>query len=163
MVKKRKLTDKQERFCKEYIVDFNATQAAKRAKYKGNNHDIIGNQQLGKALVQQRIQQLTKKTEKKLEISAERTLQEMANLAYSNFYEILDKISKKEKLTEWEQKVISERTVTKSAAGGSIKYKAHSKEKGLEMLGRYFTMFKDKLEIEGRMTFMDWVSKNHNK
>ena len=36
MVKGSKLSDKQEMFCKEYLVDLNATQAAIRAGYSRN-------------------------------------------------------------------------------------------------------------------------------
>ena len=159
--RKNGLSDLQERFCKEYIVDFNATQAAIRSGYSKKNAQKIGPETLGKTRVQARIKELTRRKEKKLDISAEKTLKEIANLAYSNFYEILDKISKKKELTEDEQKIISEKTITKTNTGGSIKYKAHSKEKALEMLARYFNMFVDKLEVEGKLNFVDWIASKH--
>lgn len=34
MPKQTKLTEKQKRFCEEYLIDLNATQAATRAGYK---------------------------------------------------------------------------------------------------------------------------------
>ena len=37
-----KLTDKQERFCQEYLIDLNATQAAKRSGYSEKTAQIIG-------------------------------------------------------------------------------------------------------------------------
>ena len=37
----QKLTTKQMRFCEEYSVDFNGTQAAIRAGYKEDNANII--------------------------------------------------------------------------------------------------------------------------
>ena len=52
------LTDKQEKFCLEYIVDFNATQAAIRAGYSKKTAYSVGSENLRKPEVQQRIQVL---------------------------------------------------------------------------------------------------------
>jgi phage terminase small subunit len=46
-----KLTDKQEMFCKEYLIDLNATQAAIRAGYSEKTANIIGRRKLIKTLV----------------------------------------------------------------------------------------------------------------
>lgn len=42
------LTDKQKRFCEEYVVDWNATQAAIRAGYSEKTAHSIGNENLRK-------------------------------------------------------------------------------------------------------------------
>lgn len=42
------MTDKQRRFCDEYLVDMNATQAAIRAGYSKRTARQIGNQNLSK-------------------------------------------------------------------------------------------------------------------
>lgn len=52
------LTDKQEKFCLEYIVDFNATQAAIRAGYSKKTAYSVGSENLRKPEVQKRIQVL---------------------------------------------------------------------------------------------------------
>ena len=49
------LTDKEKLFCKEYIVDFNATQAAIRAKYSKKTARIIASQNLSKLNIQAEI------------------------------------------------------------------------------------------------------------
>ena len=79
-----KLTDKQERFCKEYIIDLNATQAAIRAKYSEKSAEVLGFENLRKPSIQKRIQQLQQKADNKNIIPRERTLLEIARLAYSN-------------------------------------------------------------------------------
>ncbi|MEE4406749.1 terminase small subunit [Enterobacter mori] len=43
-----KLRPKQERFCQEYIIDLNVTQAAIRAGYNKNSAGIIGDENLKK-------------------------------------------------------------------------------------------------------------------
>lgn len=52
------LTDKQELFCAEYIVDFNATQAAIRAGYSEKTAYNIGWENVRKREIQERIKQL---------------------------------------------------------------------------------------------------------
>ncbi len=62
-----KLTPKQERFVQEYLVDLNATAAAKRAGYSEKNAGKIGPELLGKtrisAAIQEAIQRRSQRTE----------------------------------------------------------------------------------------------------
>lgn len=52
------MTDKQERFCEEYMIDLNATQAAIRAGYSPKTANEQGSQLLAKLSIQNRIAQL---------------------------------------------------------------------------------------------------------
>ena len=79
-----KLTDKQELFCKEYVIDLNATQAAKRAGYSEHTANEIGSQNLAKVSIQERIAKLRKKTLEKLDISHQRIAEEYAKIAFSD-------------------------------------------------------------------------------
>ncbi len=63
-----KLTDKQELFCKEYLVDLNATKAAARAGYSEKTSQQVGSQNLSKLVVANRIAQLQEKRAERLEI-----------------------------------------------------------------------------------------------
>jgi len=56
---KPKLTPKQEAFVREYLIDFNATNAALRAGYQGDRKTLasIGSQNLAKPPIQRRINQ----------------------------------------------------------------------------------------------------------
>jgi hypothetical protein len=55
---KKKLTDKQERFCLEYVVDFNATQAAIRSGYSEKTANAIGSENLTKGYLVDFIKEL---------------------------------------------------------------------------------------------------------
>ena len=58
------LTDKQEMFCREYLIDLNATQAAIRAGYSAKTANRIAAQNLSKLDIQNRIAELkTKRNE----------------------------------------------------------------------------------------------------
>ncbi len=50
-----KLTEKQQRFVDEYLIDLNATQAAIRAGYSAKTADVQGSRMLGIVKVQQAI------------------------------------------------------------------------------------------------------------
>jgi phage terminase small subunit len=69
-----KLTAKQEMFCKEYIIDLNATQAAIRSGYSKETAAVIGSENLTKPNIQQRIAELGQAREDRLEITADEVL-----------------------------------------------------------------------------------------
>lgn len=81
MAKAGKLSDKQELFCKEYLVDLNATQAAIRAGYSEKASRAISCENLTKPNIQERIQELSKKRAEKLEISMDRVALEYHRIA----------------------------------------------------------------------------------
>ncbi len=69
-----KLTAKQEMFCKEYLIDLNATQAAIRAGYSEHTAKDIGCENLAKPNLAKRIQELMSERSNKAQISAETVL-----------------------------------------------------------------------------------------
>lgn len=66
-----KLTNKQEAFCQEYLIDLNATQAALRAGYSEKTAKDIGCENLAKPNIQKKIAELMAKRSEKTEINAE--------------------------------------------------------------------------------------------
>lgn len=71
---KEELTPKQQRFCEEYLIDLNATQAAIRAGFSVKTADKIGSQLLGKTRVLAEIDQLKKARAQSTGITAEEVL-----------------------------------------------------------------------------------------
>lgn len=65
------VTPKQEKFCIEYLIDLNATQAAKRAGYSEKTAGSIGQRLLKKVEIQKRITTLRKTEFKKTIMTAE--------------------------------------------------------------------------------------------
>lgn len=86
----KKLTDKQERFCKEYMLDLNATQAAIRAGYSKNTAPEIGCENLIKPNIQEKIQELKAKVSEKYDIKQEDLIRELKNWAYGDFTELME-------------------------------------------------------------------------
>lgn len=85
----RGLTPKQAAFVREYLVDRNATQAAIRAKYAEGSAKITGHRLLTNANVAAEIAKGTEKQAKRLEISADRVLNELARIGFSDISEIM--------------------------------------------------------------------------
>ena len=69
------LTAKQDTFCRQYLVDLNATAAARRAGYSARNADKIGSELLGKTGVAARISELRAEAAKRNEITLDDVIQ----------------------------------------------------------------------------------------
>lgn len=78
------LTDKEQRFCEEYLVDLNATQAAIRAGYSEKTARSIGSENLSKPDIQEKILLLRQELSDKTGITAQRVLNELAKIAFSD-------------------------------------------------------------------------------
>jgi phage terminase small subunit len=77
-----KLTAKQERFCEEYLIDLNATQAAIRAGYSKNTANEIAAQNLAKLSIQQYLSKKKEILANKLQITQEMVLEGYRKLAF---------------------------------------------------------------------------------
>lgn len=65
------LTEKQKRFCEEYMIDLNATQAAIRAGYSENSAKEIGYECLTKPHVQEYLSELKRQRSESLGVDSE--------------------------------------------------------------------------------------------
>lgn len=75
-------SDKQERFCEEYLIDMNAKQAAIRAGYSEKTAEVQASRLLSKAKVQKMVQEKRERLSKKLGISQEMVLEGYRKLAF---------------------------------------------------------------------------------
>jgi len=158
-----KLTPKQMRFVDEYLVDFNATQAAIRAGYKAKTAHVIGAENLRKPKIAEEIARRQKDLQKRTEVSQERVVKELARSAFADVTDyayVMQAIIERDGVkVPVESAVIKETcdlTDDQRAAIASIKQgangveiKLHDKIKALELLGRHIGMFTDKLEVKG--------------
>lgn len=143
---KIKLTDKQERFCYEYCIDFNATQAAIRAGYSNKTAFTIGSENLRKPYIQTRIKEMQSNLSTTAGISALKVINEHAKIAFSGISKLKDgwmTLRDFESLTEDEKACIQE-VQTKEArkADGNdgivieawVKIKLYDKQKSLDSI-----------------------------
>lgn len=79
------LTAKQKRFCEEYLIDLNATQAAIRAGYKKSDYtDTNANKILENTSVAETIAKAMAERSKRCGISQDRVVNELAKIAFLN-------------------------------------------------------------------------------
>ena len=78
------MTDKQARFCEEYMIDLNATQAAIRAGYSPKTANEQAARLLANVSIQNRIAQLQAEQSRRTGVSADRVVRELAKVAFVN-------------------------------------------------------------------------------
>ncbi len=75
-----KLTDKQKKFCEEYVIDWNATRSAKAAGYSENSAREIGSENLTKPAIAEYIEHIQKDLKKLAGISVLSNIAELKNI-----------------------------------------------------------------------------------
>lgn len=81
MITTQELTDRQARFCEEYLIDLNATQAAIRAGYSEKTAREQAAQNLSKLNIQEKIAELKAERAKRTEMTQDSVIQELAAVA----------------------------------------------------------------------------------
>lgn len=90
MAKKGKLTEKQQRFVDEYLIDLNATQAAIRAGYSVKTADAIGCENLTKPNIQQAIAEHMAERSRRTGVNQDRVVLELAKIAFVRMTDVVD-------------------------------------------------------------------------
>lgn len=84
------LTAKQERFCNEYMVDLNATQAAIRSGYSEDTAKSIGCENLTKLNIQKRISELQAEISQRNKITIDECVGLLASMARFDIADLYD-------------------------------------------------------------------------
>lgn len=152
-----KLTDKQKRFCEEYLIDLNATQAAIRAGYK--NADV-GRRLVTKSHVSEYIEKLKAERSQRTEITADRVLAELAAIAFSDRTDIAKiedggvvTFTPTDQLDKDAKKTIS--GIENGKYG--TKVTTYDKVKALELIGKHLGMFTSGADNSAALDKLDEV------
>ena len=144
MPKARGLTDRQQAFVREYLVDLNATQAAIRAGYSARNAGKIGPALVGDSRISDAIQKALGRRAKRVEITADNVLREIAALAFANMGEYADWNGQSVTLKpsdEVDPRAVSEVKQTANQFGNNVGIKLHDKLAALKLLGQHLGMW----------------------
>jgi phage terminase small subunit len=127
----KKLTTKQKLFVEAYLINPNATEAARKAGYKGNDNTL--KQVASENLAKPYLADLLGKRVEEAVMSANEVLEELANIAKADWQEFL--------------------SITRDRQGDVIDatLKLSDKIKALELVGRYHKLFTDKIEHGGEV------------
>ena len=147
------LTSKQRRFCDEYLIDLNATQAAIRAGYSVKTARFIANQNLNKPEINKRIQKLMEYRAERIGITQDMIINELSKIGFVNIFDYLD--IKDNQIEFFETDCIPTEKLAAVAEikqnNNGISFKLYDKVKALELLGKHLGMFKDKVEMSANM------------
>jgi len=131
-----KLTDKQQRFCEEYLIDLNATQAAIRAGYSEKTANRIASENLTKLDIQEYIAEKREELSNSTKITTEKVLKAIADIALedrSTVFETMNKISSADIDTEERMEILNgvQKLLVKDA----------DKLKALDMLSKHLGLY----------------------
>jgi len=146
----KKLTEKENIFCKEYVVDFNASRSARDAGYSEKSARDIGYENLTKPHIREKIKALLADRVANLDLTSERVGKEIAAIAYARLCDV----------GQWDeegnlilapsclipaeiQPAIQSIKKVITAEGERLEIKMHSKEKALEMIAKHTKFFEE--------------------
>lgn len=150
-----KLTAKQELFCREYLVDLNATQAAIRAGYSAKTAGSMGQQLLKKLEI--RITEMKAERTERVNIDADYVLGRLVEIDQLDVLDILDDDGCFLPVKHWPKSwrtSLSGLDVMEVASGDTAavlkKIKWPDKTRNLELLGKHIDVqaFKERSEQE---------------
>lgn len=167
-----KLTEKQKRFCHEYITDHNGAQAAIRAGYSAKAAKETGYENLTKPHIIEYIAELEQTVYEKLGITKERILQEQARIGFSRIDDHLTidddgcVIAKTfdampEGALACIKKIKHKKVIRASNTGkgeetiidNTFEFELYDKQKALDMMGKDLGLGKEQIEITGAIEF----------
>jgi phage terminase small subunit len=152
---KSELTAKQERFCQEYVVDSNATQAAIRVGFSKKTANVQAARLLTNVNIRNRIKELQQELQMKTSVTAERVINELAKIAFADarsFFDSNGNLIPIEQLDEGAAGALSsfEVSIEKSAIeeetfeqSSTKKIRLWDKVKALESLGKHLGIFEE--------------------
>jgi phage terminase small subunit len=144
----RPLTTKQRRFVDEYLLDMNASAAARRAGYGDRSADRHGSFLTRRPNVAAAIEARLAERRARLQVNAERVIAELARIAFVDIGRIMDWTKKDSALkpsgeiSPDDRAAIQEIAVVKRNGGLATRVILYDKERALEVLCRYIGLFR---------------------
>lgn len=160
------MTKAQKRFCDEYLIDLNATRAYKVAYPNTKKEETAssnGSRMLRNDKVQKYISEKIKEREKRTEVTQDRVINELAKIAFMDIRKLYTENGKLKNIADIDSDtagaISSLETLEeydgygddREKIGDTQKVKLLDKTKALELLGRHLGMFKDKIEVGGKV------------
>jgi phage terminase small subunit len=154
-----KLSARQEAFVREYAVSLNATDAAIKAGYSKKTAGVVAWEILQKPYIQAAVAERVGKHFAKVDLKAETIRAELLNIATFDVAECYDadgNLKPLHEMPEGIRKALSSVETNEiwgedGAVGRVRKIRPFDKIRALELLGKYFQLFKDKIEVTGEV------------
>ena len=135
IVAEKKLTPKQQRFCDEYLIDLNATQAAIRAGYSEKTAGVIATENLKKPNIKEYIEIRMAEKEKALIADQDEVLKYLTSVLRGE---------------SQSEVVVVENTGDYMSEARKVQKAPDEKErlKAAELLGKRYSLFTEKMNVD---------------
>jgi len=153
------MTPKQAIFIGEYVIDGNATRAAIAAGVPEKSASVTASRWLKDKKIANVIAVRQELRAKRLEITADHVLKGLAQLAFYDIRDLFDERGNLKKIAELDD--VSRAAIAGIDVSGKktiTKIKLADRGQNLERLGRYFKLFTDRNEIDGKLVVDDQLS-----
>ena len=145
------LTAKQQRFCDEYLIDLNATQAAIRAGYSKKTARVIGQENLTKPAIRDYIEKRMAEKEKALIADQDEVMKYLTSVMRRELTEhvvvtLVEEQSSYE--PDGEGKMRKQTIKSEKPEIVEIPARLADANKAAELLGKAYALFTDKLEAD---------------
>lgn len=157
-----KLTTKQELFCREYLIDGNATQAAIRAGYSKKTAKVVGCQTLTKANVAAYLAKEKAKRAERLKVDADYVLKRLVDEVEADLADLYDDNGNLRPIKDWpliwRQGLVAGVDVQRltshdDSPGEIVKLKLSDRAQRLVSIGKHIDVqaFRDQLNHSGKV------------
>ena len=135
IVAEKKMTARQQRFCDEYLIDLNATQAAIRAGYSKKTAGVIATENLQKPNIKEYIDMRMAEKEKSLIADQDEVLKYLTSVLRGESRSSV---------------IVVESTGDFMSEAREVKKEPDEKErlKAAELLGKRYSLFKDNVKLD---------------
>lgn len=131
------LNGKQERFCQEYVIDYNGKQAALRAGYQERSARQQASRLLTNAAVLARVRELQK--------------EQVERLAISQDYVVLQLLETYQRCLEVTPVLRFDPSTGQMEETGMYQFDSKGALRALELIGKHLGMYNDKLQVSGQI------------
>ncbi|SFV31285.1 phage terminase small subunit [Devosia crocina] len=161
--KHKRLTEREARFCEEYLVDLNGAAAARRAGYSENTAREIAYENLTKPHIRLRIRQLKRDRAVRLQFDRDRVLERLSDELDADLADLFDEAGNLLPVDEWPmafrtglvagievEELFEGRGEDREHIGRVRKIKLADRGKRLELVGKHVDVmaFKERTEVE---------------
>lgn len=140
-------------------MDLNATQAAIRAGYSARSAEVQASKLLRNAKVSRAVKAAQSERLDRLELTADRVLQEIAALAFADLRALYDEEGRFKPIKDWPdhaaKAIAGIETLKHNETAGDgvqekvLKLKSWDKPKALEMLAKHFALLVERVDVRG--------------
>lgn len=145
------MTNKEERFCYEYLIDLNATQAAIRAGYSPRTAKTTACEKMKKPYIKKSIEEALSKKNSELIATQEEVLETLTRILRREEDEHIVVTAKKRKSyvdSKTGKKVVDDK---EEAEVVPMPPKLGDVNKAAELLGKRYGLYTDKMQVDGEV------------